>query len=331
MTAPYSLKPALIAVDWGSTNLRAYLLDSAGGCLDREFSNEGVLNLTSSFSDVLERHVGHWLTIDTRLPIVMSGMIGSGGGWVEVSHTECPISADKLAKALYRVDNFNEGNCWIVPGVRAHSICNHVDLMRGEEVQIVGALLSIEVAGDARPDFLCLPGTHSKWVPLVQGAGEGSPVQTFSTAMTGELFSVLGRQSILSQSFSFGAAWNGQAFVSGLETSSRRGGLLHHLFSVRSRQLNGEMNKSESRAYLSGLLIGSEIQSMLQIDAGGEASSRAQQRITVVAATELASRYQAALRHFDLEACSISSETASQLGITHIARRAGLISGSENG
>ena len=227
----------MIAVDWGTTSLRAYRLDGNGEVLDARASNKGILALPPG-PQVLEGELQDWLDDG---PIVMSGMVGSRQGWVEAPYVECPAGLAELAPALKEV-RWSTRRAWIVPGV----VCRGAvpDVMRGEEVQVLGA---------ERDGLFCLPGTHSKWVEVRNGR-----IERFSTAMTGEVYAVLRQHSILGRMMEDGKP-DAEAFAQGVRRAGAPGGLLHHLFGVRTLGLLGELGPAASPLYLSGILIGHEV------------------------------------------------------------------------
>jgi 2-dehydro-3-deoxygalactonokinase len=227
----------MIGVDWGTSSFRAYRLDPEGGILETRSSAKGILAVPPG-PEVLEQELAGWLD-DT--PIVMSGMVGSRQGWVEAPYVECPAGFEEIAAALKPVA-WGERKAWIVPGVACRG--SVPDVMRGEEVQVLGA---------GEDGLFCLPGTHSKWVEVRSGR-----IQSFSTHMTGEVFAVLKQHSILGRMMEEGKP-DAEAFAQGVRRSGDPGGLLHHLFGVRTRGLMGEIGPAASPSYLSGILIGHEI------------------------------------------------------------------------
>ncbi len=238
-----------IAVDWGTTNRRAYRLDRSGACTLEFEDGDGVLKVApGAFPEAL-------LEIRKRLgdaPLLLAGMVGSNKGWVEAPYVRCPVAIDDLAKALVWPGESEA----IVPGV-AYVGEGRADVMRGEEVQLLGAVEAGQVPPDA---IVCHPGTHNKWVVV-----EGGRIASFRTVMTGELFNLLKEHSILSDLLSGDSA---------VETPFRAGvrhGLDHcdvtaELFSVRARVLLGEARAEDAAAYTSGLLIGADVRTGLSPD-----------------------------------------------------------------
>jgi 2-dehydro-3-deoxygalactonokinase len=234
----------MIAVDWGTSSLRAYRLDAAGTVIDRRQSAEGILNVPSgNFPAVLQRAIHGW---DDQ-PILMSGMVGSRQGWVEVPYVQSPAGEREIALHLAKVGS----RTWIVPGVSFVDESGVPDVMRGEETQILGVM--DQLGNEA---IVCLPGTHSKWVRVRDGK-----IVAFRTYFTGELFAVLKAHSLLGRMMEEGEH-DAKAFAEGVDRSGDEGGLLHHLFGVRTRGLFGELAAGSSASYLSGLLIGHELRSM---------------------------------------------------------------------
>lgn len=247
----------MIAVDWGGSSLRAYRLGADGVVHGSRRSSEGALACNGRFGKVLGALIADW---DDPL-VVMAGMVGARGGWIEVPYVLCPADASALAAGMLRLDASRETSAmarrelWCVPGM-ADRTMSAGDVMRGEETQIAGLL---DVLGDGL-HTLCLPGTHSKWVQVRDGA-----IVRISTSMTGELYALLRTHSILGRSMPEGEApLDAAAFDAGLACSrDPAGGLLHDLFGVRTASLFGRFPPQALASYLSGMLIGHELQSAL--------------------------------------------------------------------
>lgn len=230
----------MIAIDWGTSSFRAYRLDRTGAVVDSRVADKGILKvLPGQFPQALDELIGGW----DDAPIVMSGMVGSRQGWLEAPYVPCPAGFGEIASALKEV-HWKDQRCWIVPGVACRDAAGVPDVMRGEETQILGCGVD---------GTICLPGTHSKWVEV-----RGGRIERFSTAMTGEAYAVLKQHSILGRMMEEGTP-DGEAFAQGVQRSGDEGGLLHHLFGVRTRGLMGELAPLASASYLSGILIGHEL------------------------------------------------------------------------
>ena len=237
----------MIGVDWGTTSFRAYRLHGRI-VLDRLALPLGILSVTEGrFERALEDAVAPWLA-DGEQRILMSGMIGSRQGWIEAPYLPCPAAAADLARTLVHVP-FGMAEVLLVPGLTAADSAGTPEVMRGEEVQIVGA---IDSASTDR--MVCLPGSHSKWAHVVGGRVEG-----FSTHLTGEAFAALCSHTILGRLMQADAPHDAEAFHHGVLRSADPGGVLHHLFGVRTLGLFAQLTEATAASYLSGLLIGHEI------------------------------------------------------------------------
>ncbi|MBL4629941.1 MAG: 2-dehydro-3-deoxygalactonokinase [Paraglaciecola sp.] len=302
----------LAAVDWGTSNSRAYLIDEHGKCLDSLSNGDGVLNSKGKFESILMQHIGHWLNSSGSVTVILFGMIGSQVGWVETPYIECPVDIKNYAKHCIQLTAFNKGNCWIVPGVKWTSYDGVIDVMRGEELQVIGAyLLNNENENEKNKDegLFCCPGTHNKWVSVKKGQ-----IDHILTAMTGEVYSLLGKHSILSHSVNETTEWDEDAFISGLEYSQRTGGLLNHLFSVRTSYISGKHSQNEGSSYLSGLLIGHEIQSVMTsksyINSHSNPHRTSELAITIIGSSGLCQVYSTALTYFNMPNKSVSAQSS---------------------
>jgi 2-dehydro-3-deoxygalactonokinase len=242
---------AIIALDWGTSSLRAYLLDEAGTLLERRDGGPGIMQLESgAFAAALDAFCGDWITAHPQARLIASGMIGSKQGWCEAPYCPCPAGAADLAAGLAHVALPDGRQLAIVAGVSYTDSATGVpDVMRGEEAQIIGAL-----PANGR-HIAVLPGTHSKWAWIEDGA-----IMSFASFMTGEIYATLVKHSILGRLMRHDAAPDPAAFergaAFGLEAPDA---LLNRVFSVRTLGLFGELSDHALASYLSGLLIGSEI------------------------------------------------------------------------
>ena len=243
----------LIAVDWGTTNRRAYLIDASGAIIDRREDTLGVLSVPpKGFGNALGGLIGGWRDVSAGgPPILMSGMVGSRQGWIEATYAQCPVDTSILVANLVSISDVEDA--WIVPGVCLMPVGARRDVMRGEEVQVFGAL-----AESCRNDAtLCLPGTHNKWVRV-----EGGRLTDFVTAMTGEVYRVMCDHSILGALIQEEAPHDVAAFSRAVKASGNPRGLLSHLFELRADGLFGTTPENAQASYLSGLLIGHEIRDL---------------------------------------------------------------------
>jgi 2-dehydro-3-deoxygalactonokinase len=238
----------LIAVDWGTSNFRAFLLDEEGAIRARCSSPRGILRVEGgNFEAALREEVGEWLG-EGEKHILMCGMIGSRQGWVEAEYLPCPAGISDLAHAVIRVP-FSGAEVWLVPGVIGSDAQDVPEVMRGEETMVMGML---DVCAGA--SLVCLPGTHSKWIHV-----SDRRIVNFTTSMTGEVYSALSKYTILERMMKAGSVSDINVFHDGVARSADSGGLLHHLFGVRTLALRGRLGEEAGTSYLSGLLIGHEV------------------------------------------------------------------------
>ena len=282
-----------IAIDWGSTNLRAWLYQG-DDCLDSRQSEAGVTRLNGrTFEAVLAQVTEGW-NLDTT-PVVMAGMVGSNAGWVNVPYLPCPARLSDIGQRLTSVTD----NVWIIPGLCVAQDDNH-NVMRGEETQLLGAR-------ELQPSSLyVMPGTHCKWVRV-----DGESVTDFRTVMTGELHHVLLNHTLLGAGLPEQVA-SAQAFEAGLTRGLESPGLLPRLFEVRASHVLGALAREEVSEFLSGLLIGSEVASMTR-------HASHEQAVTLVASSSLTARYQQAFLLAGRSVSAISGDAAFQAGIRSIA------------
>ncbi len=305
---------ALVAVDWGTSNRRAFLLAADGAVLDARADGEGLLGVRGGdFAGSLQRLLADWRAAGTAAPVLMAGMVGSRLGWREVPYLEAPLPLERLGRTLESFGTLDDAPVWQVRGVCVPPRgAEPPDVMRGEEVQVLGAL-RLAACRDA---VLLLPGTHSKWVRVEAGAITG-----FATYMTGELFGLLAGDSTLGQLIE-GEAFMADAFRLGVALSGQRaqagaGALLHDLFSVRSRRLFGELGAQGVHSYLSGLLIGAEIAAARRMLTAGVP-------LLAVGAEHLLARYRLAAETFGLEPTILDNREVFPAGMHAIACTAGL-------
>ncbi|TWI49313.1 2-dehydro-3-deoxygalactonokinase [Pseudomonas duriflava] len=305
--------PRLIGLDWGTSSLRAYLLGENGEVLDTRSKPWGILHTPDGdFSQAFRELVGDWREQWPSVPAVAAGMIGSRQGWREVSYVECPADVESLAKGLLTFDS-GCGELSLIPGVMQRGALPNV--LRGEETQIFGAL-DLEPAL-AEHALLVLPGTHSKWATI-----RNHRIDHFSTYMTGELFAVLREHSILGQpAREEGSEPSAEAFQRGLINARDSGaeGVIGRLFTTRSLFLAGDLPARHSLDYLSGLLIGEELRSVV-----ANLNGSACPPLVLIGDPALCRRYQDALAFFDITDVRLL-EQATRTGLWRIALAAGLV------
>ena len=301
----------LVAVDWGTSNLRAFRLDPAGRVVARRDAAAGILDVPpGGFEAVLRRELRDWLGEGGRPPVLLSGMVGSRQGWYEAPYVPCPADRAAIAAGVRRIPGTESVDAWMAPGLVHHGEDGGVEVMRGEEVQILGAL---GLAGPDAPATCCLPGTHSKWARVT-----GGRVEAFATYMTGELFGLLRRHSILGRTMPEDAAVAADAwFEAGLERAGRGGALLRDLFGVRTAALFDRVPETGRPAYLSGLLIGHEVGAAARELAAAD-------RVGLIGAAGLTPLYRAAFARCGLAAVEFPDDVVVP-GLVALARELELL------
>ena len=294
---------AYVAVDWGTSSFRLWLVDRAGNVLGERRSHEGMMAAGKlGFPTVLQSHLEAVGAAD-GLPVVVCGMAGARQGWVEAGYVDTPAPLASIPKHAVAVPG-QDRDIRILPGI-AQRDPNAPDVMRGEETQLLGAL-GVDAADDA---VICMPGTHSKWV-----RASGATVERFATFMTGELFDVVSRETILSHAVT-GAdqAEDIDAFRSAVIAAFERPAFAANLlFQVRSGQLLYGGKPSSAREKISGTLIGLEL-------AAGLAGEVPTAGITLVASARLQMLYQLAFDTVSVPVRSIGAEDAVRRGLSMAA------------
>jgi 2-dehydro-3-deoxygalactonokinase len=293
-------KPAFLALDWGTTNLRAWVVADDGSVSHMQELPFGVSRIgkgeaAATFHDKIRPAMKA-----EGLPAIIAGMAGSTLGWVEVPYVDCPADADSLSAQLTMVEGESPPVA-IVPGLRGRGI-DGPDVMRGEETQLIGWLAQDERRRKGRR-IVCHPGTHAKWVLVEDGK-----IVRFVTAMTGELFAVMTTYSVLRTDD--GPA-DDAAFSQGLEAAGDGSALAARLFTARARMVGGGGLKAESvRSYLSGLLIGADVISTPKL-LGADVHTP----IALIGDAKLCASYKAAMDHKGLPAEVYDGEEAVLSGL----------------
>lgn len=287
-----------IAVDWGSSSFRAWALDHEGQILDRRSGPDGLKTVENrDFPGVLSKHCGDWFVDAPKAPVLMQGMVGARTGWVEAAYAPCPARFDRLVEQATHFDI--DGRAMVIlPGATAADGAGGNDVMRGEEIQIFGAA---RLTG-RKAATICIPGTHSKWARLEDGA-----LTAFRTFITGELYQLLLRQSLVG-ALAEGETMDDTAFRRGLDRGAALP-LSHAVFAARASTLTGGMAPGEVAAFLSGVLIGAEW-----------AAQEVAEDVLLMASGVLADRYATALTHLGTRFDSVDADAATLAGLTRAAQ-----------
>ncbi|MBL8269070.1 2-dehydro-3-deoxygalactonokinase [Steroidobacter sp.] len=303
--------PTHIAGDWGTTHLRLHLcrgatvLDLAEGA--------GIGSLTKSAEATLFDAIAPWVQRHGPLPILLAGMIGSRNGWKEVPYASCPAGTAELRNALLRFEARGH-QVAIATGVSCINPHGAPDVMRGEETQILGAIVAHPELGRGR-HIVALPGTHTKWALVEDGK-----MQSFQTSLSGELYALLRDRSTLLKASAAEAneAAERRGFDAGLQRSRelRTVPLSHLLFEVRARQLVQSMPHAEASAFLSGLIIGQDVLGALPIFDG---TLRTVQSVPIIGAPRLAALYSSALAAHGIGTLPLDATALTVAGLNALA------------
>lgn len=255
------LRRPYVGVDWGTSRMRAMLIDDEALDRDHIVYGDGISKLTKPIADVLLEAIAPWTDKHGALDIVMAGMVGSNIGWRETGYIDCPATLHDLADEAIRFEQCGHQMA-ILPGLRCVNPMGQPDLMRGEELQMLGWLAQHPTLSQADRLF-ALPGTHTKWCRMADGK-----LETFDTSLTGELFALLKEHSILvgKSDVIFAKPFDSETFGKAVDVIlAQPNALLHTLFSARTRKLTDPDGAGDGPSYLSGLLIGSCVQNALDL------------------------------------------------------------------
>lgn len=287
-----------LAVDWGTTNRRGYVVEADGTVAREQEDGLGILEVAASGIGFERALAELKAALGFDGLVLMAGMVGSNRGWVEAPYVPCPAGLEDLAANLTWVE---PGRVAIVPGL---SYLDHplADVMRGEEVQILGAVAEGQLPTRC---LVCHPGTHNKWIEVADGH-----IESFRTVMTGELFNLLRKHSILSDLLAI-EAMPGPAFRAGVDHGMANADLTAELFQVRARVLLGQAARADAAAYVSGLLIGND----LRVGLGRQRHDH----VHVVGRPELTRLFAAALDQTGRAVTQLDGEGALLAGLRRIA------------
>lgn len=319
----------VVALDWGTTRCRAYLLGDGGTVLSERQSPAGIMTVSARavaagtpapevFEQVFDELCGGWLAAAPGMPVIACGMVGSNRGWAEAAYREVPADLSSPGPALTQVRTSAGVVVHIIPGLISSAALP--DVMRGEESQILGALAGPDgvVTSDGTLErIVILPGTHSKWVRVV-----GTTVTAFTTCMTGELYGLLMNDSTLGLLAERSDLPDWVAFDRGVEvatSSTGDGGILNTAFSARTMVLTGALAPRQVGDYVSGLLIGHELAGVGATWLEGWTSD-----VLLCGNAQLNERYRRALARRGIPV-ELAVPRAAAAGMWHVAVTAGLV------
>jgi 2-dehydro-3-deoxygalactonokinase len=292
----------VIALDWGTTRARAFLIGENGEVLARHSADRGIQSVPAGgFPAAFAEIAGDLRRQSPDAAVLLAGMVGSRNGWAEAPYVPCPARPEEIAAAAMAVTLDDGTQARILPGLSCDD--GGFDVMRGEETLVVGLGLSDGIA--------CLPGTHSKWAQV-----EGGRITRFASFMTGEIYGLLREHSILSRLAaepSREEAAEGARL--GIAAAAKPAGLLNAAFHARSEVLGGRMSGGAVGPYLSALLVAQEI-------AGARALFGGLDNLHLVADGVLAQSYGRALAAAGLDHALVTPEEAFIAGVGHLAQGA---------
>jgi len=291
------LKPDWIAVDWGTSNMRAWAMSASGTVLDEVRSDRGMGSLKPfEFEQALRDAIAPW---DHKgAPMIACGMVGAKQGWMEAPYAAVPCAATPEG---FTKPDAGDLDVYIIAGLKQ---ADPADVMRGEETQIAG-FLSMNKNWDG---VICLPGTHTKWAHI-----SADEVVSFQTYMTGDLFAAISGNTVLKHSVN-SDDWDNDAFDGGVaDAMARPERLAARLFSLRAEGLLNGMQNGTAKARLSGLLIGAEL-------AGAKPYWLGQQ-VAVIGAGGLCSLYVRALAAQSAPATQVKGDAITLAGLTAAFKR----------
>ncbi|MCH4562372.1 2-dehydro-3-deoxygalactonokinase [Halomonas sp. EGI 63088] len=319
MNATIAERLAWVAVDWGSSNLRAWAMADDGQVLAHAGSERGMLSLApAEYEAELLRVIGNWLPATGRVPVRVCGMAGARQGWREAAYLPVPTRLDGLARgAVTPPVSDPRLEISLLPG-----LCQHpddsgrtFDVMRGEETQLAGLAAR-------EPGFsgaVCLPGTHAKWARL-----EGGELCRFETFLTGELYQLLASHSVLAHSLGDDDPTHPasrEAFVDAVRDAvAAPQAFSARLFGIRAQDLldarlpAGEARRARLAARLSGLVIGLELSEVCR-------ELPRDSVVTLIGAESLCARYALALDALEMASQRLDAGAAvlAGLGLAHAA------------
>ncbi|MEJ5979253.1 2-dehydro-3-deoxygalactonokinase [Novosphingobium sp. PS1R-30] len=285
--------------DWGTTRMRLWLVED--GVVRERCEGPGIGQLTVSPAEALRHAIAPWRRETPPARIVLCGMAGARSGLREAPYVSCPADEAAWRRSALAAD-LDGIPVVIGAGLASEDEFARPDVMRGEEAQVFGAIALNPELGTGT-HFMVLPGTHSKWVMVEHGR-----VVWFRTFLTGELFDLLSRSSLLAAGGEPSARDFEPGFEAGLARSSAGPALIGQLFEARAAQLREGRSGAWASGFLSGLLIGNEIAEM-------RGSAPLPRKMTVVGGAGLGERYVRALARFDSHAITMAGDACALAGL----------------
>jgi 2-dehydro-3-deoxygalactonokinase len=303
--SPSANSAAFIAVDWGTSNARFALCNQDGQALEIR-KGPGAVESRGRFAEVFDAQTTEWRNAHGELSAYLCGMVGSAIGWVEAPYLPAPVDLHELADSPVRIRD----RVFVVPGMRCTNPLGAPDVMRGEETQLFGALCRGDLGTGHR--IVCMPGTHTKWAAMASGS-----LQEFLTAPTGEIFATLCEHTVLVRDKTTPLTHVPAEFERGLaEAAKHRGMLLHQVFQARSLRLDKQLSPEGAASWVSGLLIGADVQGALTLFGEHDAA----EPVLVIGAPSLTASYATALSRTGRASVQLDGSVAALTALGYIFR-----------
>lgn len=304
MNAPTT---SVVAVDWGTSHLRLWTLDSNGKANACHRSDRGMRTVErDEFESVLKSEM-QTLQVPTDTPVIMCGMVGSRQGWQEAPYKKMPCRIDAIAANAVKIDGVSR-DVRILPGI-AHFNATKPDVMRSEETQLLGLY---DMLGEDLSGLVCMPGSHAKWVRIENGL-----VIDFATSLSGELFAALSVSSVLQHSLKNASKKvdpQSDVYSRAVRNSlSDPATVLTRLFAARPHSLLNQMSDDDASAHISGTIVGQDI-------AGAIARFAPVHATTLVGSGHLGDLYSQALQIAGLQSKIVDGDELAILGLSHAAK-----------
>lgn len=300
-----SFPAAFIAVDWGTSNARFAICDEDGQALEIR-KGPGAVESRGRFAEVFATATADWKKSHGDLPAYLCGMAGSAMGWLEAPYLPAPAHLAELADSPARVSD----GVYVVPGMRCTNPLGAPDVMRGEETQLLGALCRGEIGTGHR--IVCMPGTHTKWAAVADDS-----LQEFLTVPAGELFAALCDHTVLVRDRTTPIIHVEADFARGLSEAAKHPGmLLQQIFQARSLRLDKQLTAEGAASWVSGLLIGADVQGALSLFSEHDDK----EEVLIIGAPHLVASYTQALAGFGRKACSLDGSDAALSGLGYVYR-----------
>ena len=294
-------KNNMIFIDWGTSKAAAFLVDQNGKVLDSRQSDQGIKFVKpGGYPDAYNALTQGWL--ETSRFTLMSGMVGSANGWEEAPYTALPANPASIASQIYKMKSMP--NVYIVGGLNYNSGDGLYDVIRGEEVQILG-LAAID---DRKKFLICMPGTLSKWLTM-----ENERIPSFTTVMSGDFYAAITTSTIIAMMLDGEQEFTEEAFLRGVKLAHRPGGVMAHTFQARAAFLAKQLEKKHIKAFVSGIVIGNEIVAMRQLYSGDLP-------VDIIASDTLGINYALALGSLNVATKQHKSSELSVKGLSLLAK-----------